>query len=108
MSTYNINYLVIKGIAYSKLLYNDLISRGRSRDIDIFISIEDLEKVIEGLNKLGFVHYNNCNLNFKNNFLWNSFRNNFENSLVLVNKESPKSISIDIHWRLSSIKNKLQ
>ncbi len=100
-----IKFLFIKGLATSQLLYKDFNYRGKSKDIDLFIDKNNINEVIDIFDNLDFKNYNKFNDIYKNNYIWKTYRNTCEHSLVLIENKNydDNSISIDIHWKLSPI-----
>lgn len=83
-----INFLILKGLAYSHILYDGHYVRPYS-DIDIFIDRSDYQQVSTLLKSLGYQRY----MSRQGQFV--SFQNSF------FDDEVPQTV-IDVHWQINN------
>ncbi len=95
-----INHLIIKGIALSQIIYNDISKRGGG-DLDILIKEDELIIVINLLEKLGFYPIKN-NFPLLKDSLWFSYSKWVYYEVSLVRKRAGYYDFIDLHWRLNN------
>lgn len=92
----NIRTIMLKGPVLSQELFGKFTSR-TSKDLDIYIPIEDIDLVEKLLKEVGYTAtYNNFRVG--NSWKWR------EHHLSYVHKV--KNIQVEIHWRLSPDTNK--
>jgi hypothetical protein len=85
----NINHLYIKGPVLAKDLYGD-ISHRTSKDLDILVDINHLERIKELLLKEGYIE--DYQVSILNDWKWRVHHVSFYHSV--------KKINLEIHWML--------
>ncbi len=102
----SVNRIFFKGLPLSIQTTGSIFLRGGSSDIDILIEEKNLIKVVNTLEKYGFITFKKNNPQLFNNKM-GKYSRFISPEMSLYKKINNRFIFLDIHWRLSWIRDGL-